>query len=318
MGVLDPDVNRLIETLARMFPVPPADVTPAERRRSYREVQARLLNPSPAASFDGEIQDDALTTEVGEIPVRVYTPTTSSPARDVVVHFPGGGWVIGDLETGDPAARSIAAQMGATVVCVDYRKAPEHPFPAAFEDSRSVVRAVARLRRPRWLGVSGDSSGANLAAAVALDCAATGHQCDGQLLFYPALDPTMATVSHRRCGRGYLLEHDIMAFYWDSYRAGARSDERMAPALASDEMLARVAPVVVATAEFDPLHDEGRDFARRLLGLGVPAAHLPGCGLVHGWVDQTRLVPAAQEALERAIAVFGAMRVARPQGEAGH
>jgi len=308
MSEVDPDVRRLVETLGRMFPVPPAEATPTERRSAFRHVHEQLLHPPPPATLGGDIHDEALETEVGVVPVRVYTPATCPVPEPVLVHFPGGGWVIGDLETGDATGQALASLTGLTVIAVDYRKAPEHPFPAAFEDARAVVRAVAAQRRPSWLGVAGDSSGANLAAAVAIDCASSGHQCDGQLLFYPALDPSMGTSSHDRYAHGYLLEREIMSFYWNSYRGSAEPDWRMAPALASDEQLTGVAPIVVATAEFDPLHDEGQQYVGRLLGLNVPAAHLTGPGLVHGWVDHTRLVPAADHALQRAVAVFDALR----------
>jgi len=308
MGALDPDVGQFMETLARMFPVPPADVSPTERRLSFRQVHEQLLHPPPPPAFAGDIVDDIVATDDGEVPVRVYSPATSTPTGPTLVFFPGGGWVIGDLETGDATAQSLATQMDLTVIAVDYRKAPEHPFPAAFEDARAAVRAVAQQRRPSWLGVAGDSSGGNLAAAVAIDCAAARHQCDGQLLLYPALDPRMDTDSHRRYARGYLLERELMEFYWTSYRAEAPLDWHIAPALAPDEMLSEVAPVVVATAELDPLHDEGRDYAGRLLGLGIAATHLPGPGLIHGWVDHTGLVPAADQALRRAVAVFDALR----------
>ncbi|MGB3186261.1 MAG: alpha/beta hydrolase [Ornithinimicrobium sp.] len=309
MGTLDPDVARLIASIEAMFPVPPPDVTADQRRAGYRAAFAELLHPPPLAPFEGDVLDRGMETEVGEVPVRTYRPVTAQPGGDVVVLLPGGGWVIGDLETGDPTARALATGMDLTVITVDQRKAPEHPFPAGFDDALGVVQAVSERLQPRWLGVAGDSSGGNLAAGVALACALSGRQCDAQLLIYPALDPAMATPSHRALATGHLLERDVMRYYWASYLGEAPADDaRVTPAAAGDDALAGVAPAVVATAEFDPLHDEGRGYAQRLLGLGVPTCHLPGPGLVHGWVDHVELVPAALAARDRAIAVFDALR----------
>jgi acetyl esterase len=210
--------------------------------------------------------------------------------------------VLGDLDSADPHVRRIATHLNAVVVSIDYRMAPDHPFPAGFDDFVAVHQWVARTWSPEWLGVAGDSAGGNLAAAVAIEAAIQGIQCDAQLLFYPALDPTMSTTSHEQLAAGYLLDRDTMAFYWRAYLASADGpDRRFTPSAASDSDLALVAPAVITTAGFDPLKDEGRAYAQRLRALGVQVTHVHHPDLIHGWLDQADLIPAARDACTESL-----------------
>jgi acetyl esterase len=239
---------------------------------------------------------------IASVPVRVYTPQGADP-QDTVVYMHGGGWVVGGLDTADAIARTICGIVDATVVSVDYRLAPEHPYPAASADCATVIRWAAG-RQPRWLGVAGDSSGANLAAAMANEFSAL---VGGQLLLYPALDPRQDTASYRTFAEGYHLTSAAMGYYWRSYAMPEHQcDPGVAPVF-HDELAAAPA-AVVATAQFDPLHDEGRAYAARLVEAGVSTVYLPSPTLPHGWADMTDRVPAAARALSRAASAFAALR----------
>ncbi|MEV4622670.1 alpha/beta hydrolase [Asanoa sp. NPDC049573] len=298
---LDSDAALVIEHLARDLTVA-SDSDPAQVRKDFAAAIAWLREPgSPVTGIRGEDRT------IGSVPVRIYP---GADPQDTVVYMHGGGWVVGGLDTADAIAASICAVVGATVVSVDYRLAPEHPFPAAVADCAAVVRWAAG-RRPRWLGVAGDSSGGNLAAAMANEFA---DVVDGQLLLYPALDPRQDSESYRRFASGYHLTSTAMDYYWRSY---AMPDQRRDPSAAPvfrGEMTGSPA-AVIATARFDPLHDEGRAYAARLVEAGVPTVYLPSPSLPHGWADMTDRVPAAARALHTAASALAFLRdraVVRP------
>jgi acetyl esterase len=304
---LHPDVAALLDRLRAIAPTAaPANSATiaesvAEMRKTF-DTLIDLLHPSPPPSFDGVIEDFAVPVGDRLIPTRIYRPSAASATDRVLLFAHGGGWVVGDLDAADPHVRRIAAHLDAVVVSIDYRLAPGHPFPAGFDDCVAVHRWVARTWSPSWLGVAGDSAGGNLAAAMAIDAAIHGTKCDAQLLFYPALDPTMSTTSHEQLATGYLLERDTMAFYWRAYLSESDGlDRRFTPTAASDLDLARVAPAVITTAGFDPLKDEGRAYAQRLSALGVPVTHVHHPDLIHGWLDQVDLIPAARDACRNSL-----------------
>ncbi|MTD16864.1 alpha/beta hydrolase fold domain-containing protein [Nakamurella sp. YIM 132087] len=313
--------------------------------------------PVPAGTApDLLVEDGEVVTSSGRVPVRWYRPVAPavgpggvpgtdradrSPVRvpaataptavdraaaetvgghgadvDVVVYIHGGGWVVGSPATADPIARALASGLGATVVSVDYRLAPENPFPAAFDDCFAVVQAVADTVPHRWLAVGGDSAGGNLAAVVAMAARDAGSPAvDAQLLIYPALDPTMASASQQRFADGYLLTRTALRYYWDSYGAGHERRPYCAPSSADD--LRGLAPAVVATAGFDPLRDEGNDYAERLAAAGVRTQLLEFPTLTHGFADQLARVPAASEALTQVIAGLAAERDLAVHGRVG-
>ncbi|WP_368497473.1 alpha/beta hydrolase [Herbiconiux sp. A18JL235] len=305
---LDPVLAQLLPQLNAAAPPVGDGTDAAELRRGFGELIALLQGPDAPAPFDGEVTDGEVAGSEGHVrvPVRTWVPRGAGADVGTVVFVHGGGWVLGDLDSAAPTARFLAERMRVRVVAVDYRLAPEHPFPAAYDDALAVLRAE-RERSDGWLAVAGDSAGGNLAAALALAARELGLRLDAQLLFYPGLDPAMSSESHQRYGDGYLLTRQAMRYYWESYAGTADpGDPRFAPQAARS--LAGVAPAVVTTAGIDPLRDEGDAYAARLVAEGVETVVLPQPTLIHGWIDQTVRVPAARRALERAVDALQLLR----------
>jgi acetyl esterase len=318
---LDNEARRLIGELAELELPPLSPEVPDEARETFRSL-IRHMN--------GDRQDDGYPRSVavsgrlvqgrsGPIPIRVYDPPGHSGQRQhVVVLMHGGGWMVGDLDTHDGSAYAIAARVGARVVSVHYRRAPEHPFPAALEDCIDVVKAISAEPTTRTVSVAGDSAGGNLAAATALSCLYDGGpEITAQLLIYPALDPDRRGGSAARFGEGYLLTLADMATYDGAYLPDA-ADRKLplaAPLRATE--LSGLAPAVIATAGFDPLLDEGREYARRLIAADVMTIYLVFPTLTHGWMDMTQRVPAAASARATVLRIFAALveaRVPKPVG----
>ncbi|MDN5918899.1 MAG: alpha/beta hydrolase, partial [Pseudonocardia sp.] len=210
----------------------------------------------------------------------------------------GGGWVRGDLDTHDPLCRRVANAIGAVVVSVDYRLAPEHPHPAPLDDAQSALRAVSSWFPDRPIGVAGDSAGASLAAGLALRARDGGPAIVAQLLFYPSTDPSQARPSVTENGEGYFLTATDVRWFYDQYLPGG-SDDPQVDLLAAD--VRGVAPAVVATAEFDPLRDEGLAYADLLERSGVTVRRIPGPGLIHGYAAFLGVVDAAERATADAL-----------------
>ncbi|HWT90419.1 MAG TPA: alpha/beta hydrolase, partial [Solirubrobacterales bacterium] len=245
------------------------------------------------------------------IAARLYVPPTSSAPPGLLVYCHGGGWVIGDLETHDSPCRFLAAHSGAQVLAIDYRLAPEHPFPAAAEDAfaaYSWVRANAGRFgvEPGRIAVGGDSAGANLAAVACLLAREEGAPPPAmQLLIYPVTESSRELPSRRTFAEGFILARRDMDYYEDRYLPPGmdRSDPRVSVLQAED--LAGLPPAYVATAGFDPLRDEGEAFALRLREAGVRVALRRHPGLVHTYANLTAICPSARHAMLEAA---GALR----------
>ena len=271
-----------------------------ESRSMYREMQ-----PDLPEIMVHSVEDLMIDGPAGAIPVRIYRPS-AAPAP-VHVHFHGGGWVIGDLDTHDRDCREICVGADCIVVAVDYRLAPEHIFPAAPEDCyASLCWATANLdslgasRGP--VSVGGDSAGGNLAAAVALMARdRNGPAIAMQLLIYPVTDATMESASYRDNADGYLLSRTMMSWFWDHYcpDLALRADPLASPITAED--LSGLPPALVMTAEFDPLRDEGEAYAERLIAAGVEVEVRRFDGLVHGFFSQAGMIEAAREGVDLAV-----------------
>ncbi|MBW0102469.1 alpha/beta hydrolase, partial [Pseudonocardia sp. KRD291] len=210
----------------------------------------------------------------------------------------GGGWVLGDLDTHDPLCRRVANAVGAVVVAADYRLAPEHPHPAPLDDAQAALRAVAQWFPERPVAVAGDSAGASLAAGLALRARDAGPRVAAQLLFYPSTDPAQSQPSTVDNGEGYFLTASDMRWFYDQYLPGG-SDDPQVDLLHAD--VRGVAPAVVATAEFDPLRDEGQAYADLLERSGVAVRRIPGPGLIHGYAAFLGAVDAAERAAGDAL-----------------
>jgi len=234
-------------------------------------------------------EDLAIPSPHGAIPVRVFTPGAEAP-RPVLVYFHGGGWVLGDLDAGHQFCRAIANAVGCTVISVNYRHAPEHRFPAAAEDCYAAVAWVAREGRALGvettrLAVGGHSAGGNLAAVVAqMARDRDAPSIAFQLLIVPVIDHHFETVSYREHAEGYGLTADAMRWFWSQY-LGAPEDGRnpyASPLRAAS--LRGLPPAFVATAEYDPLRDEGDAYAARLRQDDVPTIHVRYAGMIHAFL----------------------------------
>lgn len=268
----------------------------AESRAIYTQSQS-----APPTVMVHSVVDTAVAGPAGDIPVRIYRPH-ADPAP-VHVHFHGGGWVLGNLETHDADCREICVAAGCIVVAVDYRLAPEHPFPAAPEDCYSVAcwasANVAQLGAKAGLvSIGGDSAGGNLAAVVALMARdRNGPEFALQLLMYPITEPSMNTASYRENAEGYLLSKSMMTWFWDHYCPDIeqRNNALVSPLLVED--LSGLPPALVITAEFDPLRDEGEAYAERLDQAGVQVERRRYDGLIHGFFSLVGMIEAARESV---------------------
>ena len=303
---LDPDVREFLTKLDEMG-APRYGEQPIDVQRQVMESGApALFGPfEPVPAEDGTIPGPG-----GPIPVRIYRPENPS---GVLVYFHGGGWVLGNLNTVDGVCATLARQAGVTVVSVDYRLAPEHPFPAAVDDAWAAT-AWAHAAREQFgssgrLAVGGDSSGGNLAAVVARRARDEGMEIVLQLLVYPVTDADLDTVSYLDNASGYWLTREGMVWFWDQYvPEGDRFHPDASPLRADD--VSGVAPSVVITAEFDPLRDEGEAYAARLEQAGVPVTLRRYDGLVHGFYRCRAVLAASADALEVTSAAVAAAMAA--------
>lgn len=275
---LHPHATTLLELMASLGDPALIDTTP----EAARALRASRMKPSQAHIHS--VRD----LDAGGVPARLYRPNDRDDLG-LLVYFHGGGWVLGDLDGHDDVCRRLATGSGHAVLSVDYRLAPEHPFPAPLEDALVATRwahanAASLGCRADLLAVGGDSAGGNLAAVVAqLAPVPLVHQ----LLLYPVADCTCAHASYTENATGYFLTADSMAWFIGHYLGTTTSanDTRVSPLLAADHVLAGTPPALVVTAEFDPLRDEGIAYARRLEANGVPTSLVHFHGMIHGFVS---------------------------------
>ncbi|QFG21169.1 alpha/beta hydrolase [Actinomadura sp. WMMB 499] len=273
---------------------------PADARRAM-ERSSHLISgkpPRPVRTRD---------VAAGDVPARLYTPAGLAEGSPLLVFYHGGGWVIGDLDTHDPVCRYLAVNAEVRVLSVGYRLAPEHPYPAAAEDALeawayAAAHAAELGADPDALAVGGDSAGGNLAAVVGLRAE---RRPDFALLFYPATDMSVRRRSRELFAEGFFLTDADMVWFSDHYCPDEkrRTEPDASPLLAAD--VAGFPPTYLVTAGFDPLRDEGEEFAKRLAGAGVPVALRRQEDLIHGFANMWGLGGRFREAMAEAA---GALR----------
>lgn len=293
---IDPQVEQYLERLKALGLPPIQELTPEQARVNFAASVEPLFGP-----VDSVFSVEDRLTEDG-VPVRIYRPDDSDAPGPALVFFHGGGWVVGSIETHDGITRALANRSGCVVVSVDYRVAPEHRFPAAIDDALSATRWVLANAAelgidPGRVAVGGDSSGGNLAAVVARRARDAGIPLAFQMLVYPVVDHSFDTGSYSEFAEGHSLTREGMHWYWSHYLgAGDGGDPDASPARERD--LAGLAPAFVATAELDPLRDEGESYARRLEEAGVPTVHVRYNGMIHGFLRMPAAINRAADALD--------------------
>jgi acetyl esterase len=302
LSMLHPQARALLKLIEDNKAPPTHTLPPVMARKFYLERRAYSQPATPDVAL---VENLSATGSNGAIPLRHYRPLGSLPevVLPVLVYYHGGGWVIGDLDTHDVLCRQLSNASGCSVVAVDYRLAPEHRFPAAFDDSLAATYWVAREARalkidPTRLAVGGDSAGGNLAAAVAIAARDRGDlPIAYQLLIYPATDQRPGFPSRTSNGQGYLLTADTMKYFHDHYITDPAFDLdwRASPLLASN--LAKLPPALVLTAGFDPLLDEGMAYAEALTSAGNRASYICFQRQIHGFITMGRVLDEANTAV---------------------
>ena len=299
---LDSELRAFLDTVnARPQLVDPSV---QERRDAAARTSAEFRGEVVPPSINVDIRDRVVEGRQGAIPLRVYEPgRASARERPVVAYIHGGGWVVGTLDSYDIDCERLASRLDATIVSIGYRLAPEHPYPAAFEDSADAVR-ILRAEERGVFGIAGDSAGANLTLAVTL-ALREERPADAQLLMYPAIDPyAMGNESYRENESGYLLSSADMDFYYRSYLGDSLRDidEYAAPSQAASFL--GLPPTVLVSAGYDPLRDESRALANHLVAADVETVYQANPSLTHGFQQLVPRVQTAEWALDRAYESF--------------
>ncbi|KRR14007.1 alpha/beta hydrolase [Bradyrhizobium valentinum] len=304
---LDPDIAALLEMVqagtesGARIPFP--QLTAAQARADFDTSSPLLDVDPPALAYERQLSLPA--RDGAMIDARLYAqeePSGRNPAP-VLLYMHGGGFVVGSLDSHQPLCRGLAEDSGAAVLSVGYRLAPEHKFPTAFEDA---VDALAWIGREGFaagmdagrIAVGGDSAGGTLAAALAIEAKANSSlpQPVLQVLAYPGLSSRQISNSYERYGSGYLLERSTVDWFFRQYLRddSDRDDWRFAPLAAPD--LAGLPPALIVLAEFDPLVDEGRDYAAKLRAAGVPVDLQIYPGMIHEFLRMGNVVADALQA----------------------
>ncbi|MGO8780177.1 MAG: alpha/beta hydrolase [Rhodomicrobium sp.] len=306
----DPEVIRLFGLLLASGIKPLPAQTVEQARFDYRNKTAKFGgHTAPMA----EVRDFSATGPRGEIPLRLYRPEGLNGPGPALIYVHGGGWVLGDLESHDKVCRAIGAQTPCQVIAVDYRLAPEHPFPGGLEDVLAAVSWISENARSlgvekERMAISGDSAGGSMAAVACQDARGNGLSLRAQVLIYPCTDSTPEVrLWPSRIQNLQIPPLDIETLNWFATKYLPRTaqidmqDWRLSPLYA--ESLAGLPPAMVLTAEYDPLRDEGKAYAERLAASGVPTIYRDFPGQIHGFIEFGGVLTAANVAI-REIAGF--------------
>lgn len=283
---LDPQAQALLEQMKAMGFTYTPDLTTTRARELLQAMQAIRPTGEPVA----DVEDRLIPGPAGEIPIRIYSPEGNGPFP-VLVFFHTGGWQVGDLDTQDPLCRRITNRAGCSVVAVDYRLAPEHPFPAAVEDCYVATKWAATHAAEfqgdsSRIAVGGDSSGGNLATVVALMARDQGSpKLAFQLMMFPATDFRLSTPSMEELGEGYNVTKPQMMWIRNNYLPNQAdwTNPLASPLLAPD--LSGLPPALIIYAEYDPLRDDAEAYATRLKEAGVSVKASRYDGMIHDFPD---------------------------------
>jgi acetyl esterase len=300
--VLDPQTQVLLR-LVEVIGLSSWRQLGVERTRQLMDNSSRIFEARPAGALS--VRNQVIEGGGGSIALRFYLPAAARERpRPIVVFYHGGGHVLGSLDSHDGDCRTLSLGADAIVVSVGYRRAPEHPFPAAIEDGLSALRWVAGNAASfggdaARIAVAGDSAGGNIAAVVARE-ARGSVKLAFQLLIYPSLDFTRSHPSHRHFREGYLLTEALLEWFAGHY-LGERDRAHLcvSPLFADDH--AGVPPAMILTAGFDPLRDEAKAYADKLSAAGVPVEYRCYEGLVHGFFSMSDVVDEARRAATDAV-----------------
>lgn len=286
MPNLDSEAKKFLELRENVGVLPYDSVAPEAARRLARE-QMTTDSPPPDVA---KIRNFEIPGPNGPVPVRVYEPETDAKVP-VVVFFHGGGWVVNDLETHDPMCRQLTSEGRFITISVDYRRAPEAPFPRPLEDCYAAVKWAEKNvghigGDPERLAVVGDSAGGNLAASTALLARDRGGpDISYQILLYPATNYDFGTESYNERGEGYIATKQSMISYWNHYLPSDIHGANKYAAPLQEVEFKNLPPATVLTCEFDPLRDEGTAYANQLDEAGVLSEHLHIDDMFHGYLQ---------------------------------
>ena len=302
--VLDPQIQNVLEEQAAAGVKAPNELSPEALRAQF----AKLCKEQWGDLEEVQSVEDA---DADGVPVRIYRPVETNERSMALVYLHGGGWVAGSIDTHDGPARALARRAGIVVVSVDYRLAPEHPFPAPLNDAWTAMQWVSshaadlKLDVDR-IGIGGDSSGGNLATVVARRGRDHAVPIAMQLLIYPVTNHAFDTPSYSYFSQGYGLTRDGMQWYWSQYLGDADgSDPDASPAAMSD--MRRMPRAIVVTAEADVLRDEAESYAQRLFLSTVETEGYRYDGMIHGFMRMARKVERSNKAFDELAPSIRAM-----------
>lgn len=299
MATVDPKTKPLLDLIAALGEPPLREQKVEDFRERRRRGRDLINTPPPALAI---VRDIDVAGAAGRLPARLYDDAEGD-ARPTLIYFHGGGFVYGDIESHDGICRRLAKAGAIRVISVEYRLAPEAPFPAPVDDALAAFRDISENAShfgadPLRLAVGGDSAGACLAAVVARDDAKRGGALKFQLLFYPVTQQGRMTASRERYAEGYFLTREAIDWFTDLYLGAAWrnvSDERISPL--DFDPPPGLAPAFVITAGLDPLLDEGAAYAEKLKRAGAPVRYVEYPGQIHGFLSFTAFSSVAEEAL---------------------
>ncbi|WP_454765364.1 alpha/beta hydrolase [Cupriavidus campinensis] len=312
---IDPQILAYYQRMAEQFAGRAMPVDPPARRARFDEVAAQSIAPDPEGMSVADIEVD---TGHARLPVRLFRPADAARPR-LIVYFHGGGWVIGSPRTHHTVAALLAADTGCAVASVDYRLAPDFPYPTPCDDAIGAVRTLAAMRDtlgvdPAFLAVAGDSAGGHLAAVAAreVNAASAAPLVNAQLLIYPVTAPVLTTESYRAFADGPGLTRDEMVWFWTQFigaDALARGPETADPRI---HLMAAAPPClppasVVLVAANDVLRDDGLAYADFLVRHDAPVITIEASGMTHGFARLQSEAPRAREWMRRAAQAFAGM-----------